>query len=253
MIFLSDLDRTLIFSYNRLGAENLCVEKKDGKELSYMTHSAAEIFSKMVKRITFIPITTRSLEQYNRIKFPHDFVPEYAIADNGANLLINGIPDKKWREYYDNICNECREELNGCADFLKSCPDVYFEVRLVDDTFIFTKTHTPDITLEQMRAAVKPQSVELFTNGDKIYAMPKKVSKDSALLRIKKLLGADIAIAAGDSLFDVDMLRAADIAVVKCGEIDHMDINRCQFTEKTDDPDFTVKTVTEILDRHKKM
>ncbi|MDE7294517.1 MAG: HAD family hydrolase, partial [Oscillospiraceae bacterium] len=70
MIFLSDLDNTLIFSYKKMSPDNLCVETKEGKKLSYMTHEGGRLFREMTEKMRFIPITTRSVEQYSRIIFP---------------------------------------------------------------------------------------------------------------------------------------------------------------------------------------
>ena len=47
----------------------------------------------------------------------------------------------------------------------------------------------------------------------KVYIVPRQLNKGSALLRLKKRLGAELVIAAGDSGFDIPMLNQADFAL----------------------------------------
>ncbi|MGN0691838.1 MAG: HAD family hydrolase [Oscillospiraceae bacterium] len=252
MLFLSDLDNTLIFSYKKLTENDLCVEKKDGKNLSYMTYRSAELFSDAVRRVTFIPVTTRSAEQYGRIYFPDGYVPKYAVIDNGANLLIDGRPDKQWRSEIIPAINESLPEIRECEKFLQKCGEVYFDIRLVDDSFLFTKCHESERVMAELLSAVKPRKTRLFTNGDKLYAIPDGISKKNALNRLKKRLNNEPVIAAGDSLFDEDMLSAADIAIVKYGELSGRLINPRRLSEgKESDPDFVLSCLTELLNNEK--
>lgn len=248
MIFLSDLDRTLIFSYKRLSEENLCVETKDGKKLSYMTNRSAELFSELAQKVIFILITTRSREQYERITFPKGFKPKYAIIDNGANLLVNGTPDPNWREWSKKAFEAALPELNAARDFLAKEEKTYFEIRIVDDSFLFTKCHDSDEVMSRMASAIKPAVTDIFTNGDKLYVIPKEISKHNALERLRTLMKGEKIAAAGDSLFDEEMLSRADIAIIKSGELCGMKLNKIQYAEETgDDPDFTLQTLSQIL------
>ncbi|MGN0695274.1 MAG: hypothetical protein ACI4J5_00755 [Oscillospiraceae bacterium] len=251
MLFLSDLDNTLIFSYRKLSEENLCVEKKDGKDLSYMTYRSAELFGRIVRRVTFIPVTTRSAEQYGRISFPGGYVPRYAVIDNGANLLINGKPDDQWRSEIIPAVNESLPEIHECEKFLRKCGEVYFDIRFVDDSFLFTKCHDSERIMHELSFAVKPVRTRLFINGDKLYAIPDGISKKNALERLKMRLKNELIIAAGDSLFDEGMLSAADIAIVKYGELCGREINPRQLSEDTESsPDFVLSRLSELIDNN---
>ena len=230
MIFLSDLDRTLIFSYKRLSPENLCVEKKDGKELSYMTHRSAKLFSELVEKVTFVPITTRSREQYERIIFPGGYVPRYAIIDNGANLLVDGIPDSEWRKEFREAFLRSADEINACREFLQKERSVYFKITVVDDSFLFTKSREPAETLERMCRNVRIAHTSFYQNGEKLYVIPNGISKERASEKLKELLQGEILAAAGDSLFDEQMLRRADIAIIKSGELCGKDLNLRQIS-----------------------
>ena len=51
------------------------------------------------------------------------------------------------------------------------------------------------------------------------YFLPPGIHKGAALLRLKKRLGADFTICAGDSEPDIPMLKAADLAIVPSGRL----------------------------------
>ena len=248
MVFLSDLDRTLIFSYKRDIGESICVEEKDGKKLSFMTVNSAELFMEMTRRATFIPITTRSAEQYGRIRFPNGYVPRYAVIDNGANLLVDGAPDPIWREQFYGYFRKAQPEIEEARCFLEKESRVYFEIRTVDEAFMFTKCHNSDEVMKLMEEEIQPRHTDFFTNGDKLYVIPKGTSKENALERLRERFG-DTITAAGDSLFDEGMLRASDHAIIKIGELCQMKLNASQTAETSgDDPDFTLCELLKLLD-----
>ena len=248
MIFLSDLDRTLIFSYNRLSSDNLCVEKKDGKELSYMTYRSAELFSKLIGKIIFIPITTRSQEQYRRIVFPGGYAPKYAVVDNGANLLVDGVPDREWRKEFEEGFRKSGDEINRCRNFLENEKDVYFEIRIVDDSFLFTKSHNTSEVINKMRGSVRNAHTSFYQNGEKLYVIPDGISKGRAADKIREWFPGHRLIAAGDSLFDKQMLQRADIAIIKQGELSGMEICPGQISDDyEDDPDFVLDRLSKII------
>lgn len=248
MIFLSDLDRTLIFSYKRLSPDNLCVEKKDGKELSYMTRRSAKLFSELTEKIIFIPITTRSKEQYERIVFPDGYVPRYAVIDNGANLLVDGVPDREWRKEFEEEFRRAQGEINECRKFLQNEKDVYFEIRIVDDSFLFTKAHNTSEVIDKMGRSVRTAHTSFCRNGEKLYVIPDGISKGRAADKILKWLPGHKLIAAGDSLFDRQMLQRADIAIIKQGELCGMEINPVQISDDyEDDPDFVLDRLGKII------
>lgn len=249
MIFLSDLDRTMIFSYKRLSPdENLCVEIYNDRQVSFMTHRSAALFTEMISKVHFIPITTRSREQYERIVFPEGYIPEYAVIDNGANLLKNGIIDEEWHNDFREIISDAVEELMRCRVFLESLDDVYYKPKMVDDSFIFAKCYNPYETLSKMSDVVKNTKTEFFRNGEKIYAIPNGISKKSALDKLRVRFPTEDFIAAGDSLFDYEMLCCADISIVKYGELSGHVMNEMQISEtENDDPDFLLNQLKKII------
>lgn len=208
-VLFSDLDGTLIFSANRKKAGDIVIEHKDGAEISCITARQAELLPK-IRNI--IPVTTRSVEQYRRIEFPAGFSPEYALCDNGSTLLINGEKDGPWLERSAEILAEAMEEMTRFRTILERDPDRRFEVRFVDGFFLFTKSANPNLTLARLGVG---ECCECYATGEKVYVIPKRLNKGDAVIRLAELL--DIAreniFCAGDSLMDVNMLNAAEIAI----------------------------------------
>jgi hypothetical protein len=93
MMFASDLDRTLIYSKRAvqefLGdiSDLKQVEIKGDKALSFMTFQAYELLWDIATRTLFVPITTRSNEQFNRLSLLGEIPHLYTVTANGAHLF----------------------------------------------------------------------------------------------------------------------------------------------------------------------
>lgn len=208
LILFSDLDGTLIFSAKRKQVGDIVIERKDGAEISCVTARQAELFPRLHN---IIPVTTRSIEQYKRIEFAkHGFSPKYALCDNGGTLLVNGERDAEWSEWSSVIFAKCEDELSRFRELLERDPRRSFEVRLVDKLFLFTKSAEPSETLTFLG---RGELCESFFTGEKVYVVPKKLSKGAAAERLSKRLGLSEFAAAGDSLMDLPMLNAAKTAL----------------------------------------
>ena len=177
MLLLSDLDRTLIFSYNCMSPDNYCVERKDGKKLSYMTQDGALKFKKLSESIKIIPVTARSKEQYDRIEFPYGFKPDMAVICNGANLIVNDTVDPTWHALSAQIAFDCDDEFLQSKQLLESCPERYFDIRIVDGAFLFTKCHNADKIKNLITDTIHNVKTNVLTNGDKLYVLPKQINK----------------------------------------------------------------------------
>ena len=111
MLFASDLDQTLIYSrrflYEGVYNDVKPVEKKKNEYISFMTNASVEKLQQLVKKVLFIPVTTRTMEQYNRIFYiAQEIRPRYAIVSNGAHVLIDGIIDRQWEDKIQRLLKE---------------------------------------------------------------------------------------------------------------------------------------------------
>ncbi|WP_130891518.1 HAD hydrolase family protein [Fusobacterium ulcerans] len=209
-IFTTDLDNTLIYSYKKdIGKDKILVETKNGKKLSYMTKVSHEL----LKELNFIPITTRSLEQYQRIKFFENYQPEYALTANGGILLYRGKIVKEWYQKSLEISVKSIKELEKGIKLLTEDENIYFEVRKVDELFIFTKSFNIEIVIKKLKNNLNQKLVDIHNHGEKLYIFPKELNKGTSLERLKKFLKADTVICAGDSEMDIPMLEKADISI----------------------------------------
>lgn len=226
-IFFSDLDNTLIYSYKHdIGKEKQCVETYQGREVSFMAGSSYHLLRQVVKRVLFVPVTTRTMEQYARVDLGIG-TPEYALVCNGGVLLRDGARDLAWEEGSGRLVADCQEELCLAAKILDRDPKVDFEIRNIEGLFLFTKSQDPRRTAQNLKDALDGSKMDVFTNGVKVYAMPKVLTKGAAVRRFcnmmkesGKLPGTQsfpAVIAAGDSAFDIPMLLEADLGLAPSG------------------------------------
>ena len=67
------------------------VEVYNGREISFMTEKAIALLRELSDEMMFVPVTTRTVEQYNRVSLFHDEIrPTYAITCNGGVVLKDG-------------------------------------------------------------------------------------------------------------------------------------------------------------------
>lgn len=213
-IFASDLDNTLIYSYKHdIGSQKRNVELYQSREISFITDKTYLLLQKVSPKRLFLPVTTRSIEQYKRIDFGIGQI-KYALACNGGVLLVNGEKDLDWYNESLEIVKPCLDELKKGISILEDEPTRKFEIRFIENLFVFTKCENPEKILESLREKLDANLVEAFNNGEKIYILPKSLSKGNAVQRFKRYIKADFVISAGDSEFDISMLENSDIALI---------------------------------------
>lgn len=212
-----DLDNTLIYSYKHdIGTEKRCVEVYQGREISFLTEQTYAALKKAAKRFVLVPTTTRTLEQYGRIDLGIGPV-SFALTCNGGLLLKDGVSDPEWYEESKRQIEESEEELKKAYGFLLADKRREFELRFIEELFLFTKCREPKAVAEELRGLLNLCLVDVFHNGIKVYVVPKALSKGKAVERFREKFGVTWAAAAGDSEFDVSMLLAADVGLAPDG------------------------------------
>ena len=219
-IFMSDLDNTLIYSYkHEIGEEKTCVEIYQDREVSYMTNRSCDLLKAVTEEILFVPTTTRTIEQYERIHLDVG-IPKYALVCNGGVLLVDGGEDSQWYQESLQMVGDCQEELEKAWNCLEKDENRSMELRNIKELFLFTKSEKPCQSAERLKEILNLSLVEVFQNGVKVYVVPRKLSKGTAVRRLKERLDAELVIAAGDSEFDLPMLQEADLAIAPKGLTD---------------------------------
>lgn len=212
ILFACDLDNTLIHSFKHRRDGDVCVEIVDGKEWGFMASAAIPLLAEVMKHVTLVPVTTRSIAQYRRIQWPAGLEPLCAATTNGAVLLDQDAPQSAWTEETERIVGPVRAQMEELTARLSATGE-FLRCRMVDDAYAFVYCREMD----QARAFVQEQQelpgVSSLRSAKKVYFFPEGLDKGAAVRRLKAHFGAETVICAGDSIIDVPMLTVADIAI----------------------------------------
>lgn len=222
-VFYADLDNTLMYSYRHgIGKNKICVETYQGREISFITEKTHSLLLELKKHMLIVPVTTRTVGQYGRVDLKVGPF-RYALTCNGGMLLVDGRLDGEWYRQSLRLVQDSRGELEKAAGILQEEPSRILDVRFLEGLFVFTKCRFPKEVLNRLQAALDARLVDIFHNGEKVYAVPKKLNKGTSVQRFREYVnlgqgnGNVRAFAAGDSAFDVPMLSQADIAAAPAG------------------------------------
>ncbi|MFC4502283.1 MULTISPECIES: HAD family hydrolase [Streptomyces] len=222
VLVASDLDRTLIYSASALALTMpdaraprlLCVEVHESRPLSFMTETAAGLLTELGDTAVFAPTTTRTRKQYLRINLPGP-APKYAICANGGHILVDGVSDQDWHARVTaRLADECaplaevEEHLAASAD-----PLWLRKQRNAEELFAYLVVERellPEEWVKELAAWAENRGWTVSVQGRKLYAVPKPLTKSAAVREVARRTGAELTLAAGDSLLDADLLLAAD-------------------------------------------
>lgn len=219
-----DLDRTLIYSKNSLwltGADRdapamIVAEVYDGAPLSFMTAAARDLLVAVKHAASFVPVTTRTQAQYERVQLPGP-ASEYAVTSNGGVILHHGRPDSVWNRHLTDRLNTLCAPLEDLETHLSN-PDFapwILRRRRAEDLFVYAiidRAAMPESFLAELVELCAAAGWGVSVQGRKLYCVPLPVNKADALAEVARRTGADTVLAAGDSLLDQDMLHRADLA-----------------------------------------
>jgi hypothetical protein len=220
-LIASDLDRTLIYSVEAMTlgdpvAQSVCVEVFEGREVSFMAAGAAARLVEVASAAEFVPITTRTVAQYDRIVLPSVRVG-YAITTNGACLLVGGIRCPDWDTEITARLADFASYDEAVVVFASAFDRPWVrKVRDAEKYFLYTvferSTAEPDWFAELAEIATG-LGWALSVQGRKAYVVPQALTKEVALAEVVRRVGATQVVAAGDSLLDRGLLEYADIAI----------------------------------------
>jgi hypothetical protein len=219
LLAATDLDRTLIYSRGALEAHGdtgralVAVERHEGKDSSWMTAAAAEAFARLHTAALVLPVTTRTPEQWHRIRLPGP-APHFAVTANGGILLVDGHVDHTWdravaaelaraaplSEVWEHAGQVCR-------------PEWTVKLRNARGLFCYAVLHRkrmPPGFLAEASAWAETRGWQLSLQGRKLYWVPRSLTKSAAVAEVARRVNASTVVAAGDSLLDADLLEHAD-------------------------------------------
>jgi hydroxymethylpyrimidine pyrophosphatase-like HAD family hydrolase len=224
MIFASDLDQTLIYSQpleraEELGNRIITAELIDGKVRSYMSSSSYQLLQKLMAELVFIPVTTRTLQQYFRIHLISQMLtPTYAVTSNGGNIVIDGHPDLEWHASIVARVSESSVHVEDVRKLMDQVlnPDWVIGSSYCDELFfshIVERDKMPREEVIEMSAELQRMGWNTSIQGRKVYVVPQAVNKRDAVAYLKQITGDDKVVASGDSLLDQILLDFADFSI----------------------------------------
>lgn len=211
-LFATDLDNTIIFSYKHKIDTDLCIEHLDGKELSFVAEGMPSLLRAIREKMLFVPVTTRSIEQYRRIEWPESCRPFYAVTTNGAILLEDGQVNTSWYSKSKELVVPWQKELVRMQKIISEIPELS-RVRLVDDMYLFAPCDNKEEATKGATLLYGKTELDVETSGRKVYFFPPSINKGEAINRLKEKFSPHNIICAGDSVIDIPMLNLSNIAI----------------------------------------
>lgn len=213
-IFASDLDQTLIYSKKWIEEEEsslICMEAYANGS-SYMLEKSVLMLEKIHNEFEFIPVTTRTKEQFERINFSIE--PKYSICCNGGVLLVDGQVDKVWEEFIQRKL-ETIEPIEQMLEWIVSQDYLTEDMRLKEASnyFLYLICKSPILakaSYERLSARLKTKNWSLYLQGRKVYLIPSFMTKEAALESLLKRVEAKNVVAAGDSELDFGLKEVVD-------------------------------------------
>ncbi len=222
----SDLDRTLIYSPRALALDMadelaprlLAVEVQHGKPLSFMTERCAELLVQLIEVAEFVPVTTRTRAQYQRVHLPGPvpgWSPRYAVCANGGHLLVDGVTDQDWHARVQQLLADNCAPLDQIVHHLALAADPEWTLkrRVAEDLFAYLVVERellPPGWTEELTGWADGHGYNVSLQGRKVYLVPQPLTKSAALAEVERRIGASTVLSAGDSLLDAELLLAAD-------------------------------------------
>ncbi len=225
MIFATDLDRTLIYAERFLESydgEVLNIEIFKEKPISYISAKALRLLKELDKVATVIPITTRNREQYKRISIWGEHIkPRIYVVNNGGTIFIEGKEDLIWNEKIKKqlsaLTLSYEEALRLFLSLYKGPVEGYKKSDELIWLILGDKNHIDWKAVNDFQRQVEGNGWRIDVNGRKIYLYPTCIRKWEALQYIKMNYLNEEVLAAGDSLFDAEMIHQAEFGAVPKG------------------------------------
>lgn len=239
ILFVSDIDRTLIYPQRFARKGDVCIEcSEDGKELSYASPDNLEDLIKLSKLTKLVLVTARTEEQYRRIKWPEELEIHSVVINLGNDLLFSQeINPQEWNEKTDNSMKEHLEDLKNASKWLSE-QEFVERCSIRNDRFTFARFNDKWNANEKRTLQDKLKSdfnCNCDLMGERLYLTVQGHDKGTAVSRLTKYLHPDVVIVAGDDKPDVPMLLHANCAIVDTELLWYGIINAYAAIGRTDD------------------
>ena len=220
MLLFTDLDNTLIYSYRHtISGSMVWVEELNGHPQSFISRRAYDYY-RTQSWLNVVPITTRTKKQFERLKEGFSsFEWKDTLICNGSVLLRDGVEDVAWSQESKSLSEpdmpalkevyELAMRLKGADSIVSALPFMFY-----------VKTDDAPGLFEVLSQRLDNTHVAIYRDSRKVYCIPKTLNKGCAAERYKARFGYEHYLAAGDSEFDIPMLKQAEICLCPEGILD---------------------------------
>ena len=194
-----------------------CVrEVHEGRPLSFMTRAAAELLAELGRRGVFVPDDHPHARAVPRVTAAR---PAAALRDRAPTagiLLVDGAPDPDWHARgRARLADECAP-LARCGTTSAGLPtrSGLRKLRIAEDLFCYAVVRAGAAARgvrDGARGLGRRARLDGVVAGPQaLLRCPKPLTKSAAVAEVARRTGAELVLAAGDSLLDADLLLAAD-------------------------------------------
>lgn len=213
ILLACDLDNTLIHSYKHFVDGDICIEHLNGNEQGFMHPLTYKGLQELPAGIALVPLTSRSVGQYRRVRWPENKAPYNALTTNGCILLQEDREVPSWIEQSARLLEPFLAEFDRVQALLSKEAGIE-RCGMVDGMYLFAR-FASEVQAKSAAERIRPTSrMEVAQVQRKLYVIAPGTSKGAAIKRLKEAPDFDLLICAGDSEADLSMLREADVAVV---------------------------------------
>lgn len=218
MIFITDLDRTLIYSTRVTSeyptsddVESVCVEINNNNETSFTSKKLVDWLKTQDRGVCIIANTARSKSEFKRLSINEYF--DYAIVANGGVILKNGEVLQDWEKHLNR--EVLQDSLIDMQKELARMKSSTYSPKLIDNSYIFTKADNLELAKREIKSlSDKHKDFRFIMQRNKIYSIPNRISKLNAMKWLENYTDDKIKISAGDSENDCEMLEYSSIRII---------------------------------------
>lgn len=233
----ADLDDTLFQSHRKLapgaGWEALA-HLRDGQPISYASPQQQALLAFLLQETTLIPVTARNHDAFARVRIPF---PAQAIINYGGIILeADGTPAAEWLAASKLAAAQATDSLRQGITALTRENDALggdAKIRLITDFdipfYVVAKSASNDIALiaalyrycQEAVAAGELPEMKLHNNHNNLAMLPPWLDKQNAVSHLRQRYEASygpiLTFGMGDSLIDLNFMRACDYQIIPSG------------------------------------
>lgn len=206
LVFAIDLDGTVMHSRRSWSPGDICVELIDGAERGFMRADMQRALEHACEAGCIVPITSRSIEQFERICWAGIKTSLAYVANGGIRVETDGgcatclLDTMRWRTALDDVKTAIAQD-----DRVSRC-------RIVDSCYALAYLNDPAVDVSDMRSYCG-EELTMYRDRKKLYFFPAGLNKGLAIADIRTRFPDARIVCIGDSENDISMLELADLAI----------------------------------------